>query len=121
MKNVSLQVTCHRCERTGEAISIPAILFREFPPAPQFVLVGPEDGFKGVLAWCTLCPSLPPSVTQIRAEGDPKPFVEMPDLLFLPAQVLQNAIEQTQRTGATTLAKDFFLELAQQLSKGPRE
>lgn len=121
VKNVALQVTCHRCERTGEAIGIPAILSRELPPAPQFVLVGPEDGFKGMLAWCTLCPSLPPSVTQIRAAGDPKPFVEMPELLFLPARILQTAIERTQRSGATALGKDFFLELAQQLSKGPRQ
>jgi hypothetical protein len=120
MKNVSLQVTCHQCERTGEAIGISAILSRDLPPAPQFVLVGPEEGFKGMLAWCTLCPSLPPSVTQIRAEGDPKPFTEMPELLFLPPQILQNAIEQTQRNGATRLGKDFFLELAQQLTKGPR-
>lgn len=120
VRNVALRVTCHACERTGEAVGISGILSRDLPPAPQFVLVGPDEGFKGMLAWCTLCPALPPSVTQIRAEGDPTPFIQMPELLFLPAQILQNTIEQTQRDGSTSLGKAFFLELAQQLTKGPR-
>lgn len=119
VQNIALQVTCHGCERTGEAAGIRTILSRNMPPAPQFVLVGLQEGFKEVLAWCTLCPALPPSVTQIRAEGDPKPFTEMPELLFLPAQILHYAMEQTEHSGATNLGIDYFLEIAQQLTTGP--
>lgn len=116
MKNVSLQVTCHQCDRTGTAVGISHVLSQSSPPLPQFILVGHEDGFSAMLAWCTLCPLLPPAVTQIRASGDPIPFTEMPELLFLPLKTSARALELTKMHGATPLGKNYFLEIIQQLN-----
>jgi hypothetical protein len=115
MSNLFLRVTCHQCDRTGDALAIRGILQQENPPLPQFVLVGPDDGFSGLLAWCTLCPLLPPAVTQIQGDGDPVPFDAMPELLMLPLTTLGRAIDLMKAGGGSHIGKSYFVELVQQL------
>lgn len=91
------------------------ILAQEKPPAPQSVLVGPSNGFDGLLAWCTRCPAFPPAVTGIHGSGNPRPYAAMPELPFLPFRVIQRALERISDSAATSLGRDSFLELVQQL------
>lgn len=109
------EVTCHRCNRTGKAAEILAILRQDKPPAPQFVLVGQQEGFEKVLAWCTLCPVFMPSVTEISPSGELLPFTAASELVFFPLQVTQQAVELMKRGEGTPLGKSYFLELFQQL------
>jgi len=115
MRDLFLRVTCHQCDRTGDALSIGRILQQENPPLPQFVLVGPQDGFSGLLAWCTLCPLLPPAVTQIHGDGDPVPFDSMPELFMLPLTIVGRAIDLMKANGGSHIGQNYFVELIQQL------
>ncbi len=110
-----MQVTCHSCGRTGEAASVFDILRRSGPPMPQFVLEGKDIGLPAKLAWCTLCPPIPPVVTKVGMFGGATPFTAMPELMMVPILVTQYAMH-LMKSGifATEYGRGYFREIGEQ-------
>ena len=109
-----MQVTCHLCRRTGEAAGVFDILRREKPPMPQFVLEGKEIGLPAKLAWCTLCPPIPPVVTKISLFGGTTPFMEMPALMMVPMVITSFATELMKSGMASQHGYAYFREIVDQ-------
>lgn len=109
-----MQVTCHVCGRTGEAASAFDIVRRTEPPMPQFVLEGKDIGLPARLAWCTLCPLIPPAVTKVARFGGLTPFTEMPGLLMVPMVITRFALELIKSGIATDLGSGYFREIGEQ-------
>ena len=109
-----MQITCHVCGRTGEAANVFDIVRRTSPPMPQFVVEGKEIGLPAKLAWCTLCPPLPPSVTKIARFGGTTPFTAMPEIMMVPMVIMELALRLMKSGMATSLGQSYFHEISQQ-------
>jgi hypothetical protein len=86
---------------------------------PQFVLEGKDIGLPAKLAWCTLCPPIPPVVTKVGVFGSATPFTAMPELIMVPLFVTEYAMRLI-KSGifATEYGAGYFREIAEQF-RGP--
>lgn len=81
---------------------------------PQFILEGKEIGLPAKLAWCTLCPPIPPVVTKVSRFGRMTRFDEMPALLWVPMDITSFAIELMKSGICSDFGYAYFREIVDQ-------